>query len=87
MSTPVIAFSPGKNNPVTAAFGVVPAPVDQAVTTRKLPLKVVNKSRKTATYRLSYDPVVTQPGVRYLGLPEGLTLKAKSADRPRSRCG
>ena len=74
VSTPVIAFSPGANNPVTASFGVVPAPVDQAVTTKTLPLTVVNKSTRTSTYRLSYEPVVKQPGVSYTVSPATLTL-------------
>ena len=78
VSTPVVAFSPGANNPVTASFGVVPAPVDQAETTTTLPLKVVNKSRSTETYRLSYDPVVEQPGVSYSVSPSRLTLAAKT---------
>ena len=78
VSTPVLAFSRGKNNPVTAAFGVVPAPVDQAVTTKTLPLKVVNKSKRAATYRLSYEPVVKQPGVSYTVSPSSLTLAAKT---------
>ena len=78
VNTPVIAFSPGANDPVTASFGVVPAPVDQAVTTKTLPLTVVNKSTSTSTYRLSYDPVVEQPGVSYTVSPATLTLDAKT---------
>ena len=78
VSTPVVAFSPGANNPVTASFGVVPAPVDEAVTTKTLPLTVVNKSKRTSTYRLSYDPVVEQPGVSYTVSPAKLTVGAKT---------
>ncbi|MET0839740.1 MAG: S8 family serine peptidase, partial [Marmoricola sp.] len=78
VSTPVLAFSPGADNPVTASFGVVPAPVDKAVTTKTLPLTVVNKSTSTSTYRLSYDPVVEQPGVSYPVSPASVTLQGKS---------
>jgi hypothetical protein len=78
VSTRVVAYSPGANNPVTASFGVVQAPVDRAQTTRTLPLEVVNESGQSATYRLTYQPVVEQPGVSYTVSPSRLTVGARS---------
>ncbi len=75
----VIAYSPGDNNPVSASFGVVPVPVGQGRTTRTLPLTVLNTSTSSKTYRLSYDPIITQPGVSYRVSPSKLTVGAKSS--------
>ncbi len=71
----VIAYSPGEGNPVSASFGVVPAPVDQGQVTRTLPLNVVNKGTSTKRYTLSYSPVVAQPGVSYTVSPSALKVK------------
>ncbi len=73
-----IAFSPGPDNPVSASFGVVPAPVDRAKTSKTRPLTVVNKSNRTIRYQLSYEPVVSQPGVTYSVSPSTLSVKGKS---------
>ena len=69
-----IAFSPGADNPVSASFGVVPAQVDRGATTRRLPLTVLNQNSRATRYRLSYDPVITQPGVSYTVSPSTLTV-------------
>ncbi len=74
----VIAYSPGADNPVSASFGVVPAPVDQGALTKTLPLRVLNKSGRSRTFRLSYEAVVTQPGVRYSVSPRTLRLGPNS---------
>jgi subtilisin family serine protease len=74
----VIAYSPGADNPVSASFGVVPARVDRPTTTKTLPLTVLNQSRKTASYKLSYEPVISEPGVSYTVSPSTLTVKGNS---------
>ena len=78
VNSDVLAFSPGADNPVSASFGVVPARVDRGTTTKSLPLTVQNTGRGTARYRLSYEPVVTQPGVSYSVSPSTLTVKGNS---------
>ena len=78
VNSDVIAFSPGADNPVSASFGVVPARVDRATTTRTLPLTVLNQGSQTERYRLSYDPVIRQPGVSYSVSPSTLTVKGNS---------
>ena len=78
-----IAFSPGPDNPVSASFGVVPAPVDKANTSKTLPLTVVNKSNRTTRYQLSYEPVVSQPGVSYSVSPSTLSVKGKSQGKAK----
>ena len=74
-----IAYSPGDNNPVSASFGVVPVPVSQGPTTRTRPLTVLNRGKSTHSYELSYDPVISQPGVSYTVSPSKLTVKSKSS--------
>jgi hypothetical protein len=78
VETDTIAFSPGADNPVSASFGVVPARVDKGTLTRSLPLTVLNTGRKSTRYELSYDPVITQPGVSYTVSPSRLTVAGNS---------
>ena len=78
VDTDTIAFSPGADNPVSASFGVVPARVDQGTLTKTLPLTVMNTSRRSTRYELSYDPVITQPGVSYSVSPSRLTVAGNS---------
>ena len=75
-------LQPGGDNPVSASFGVVPAPVDQALTTKTLPLTVINKSRRTELQPL-LRPRGQQPGVSYSVTPSTLTVTATPADRRR----
>jgi subtilisin family serine protease len=75
----VLAYSPGANNPVSASFGVVPVPVGQGTKTLTRPLTVLNKSSKAKNVKLSYEPVVSQPGVSYSVSPTTLRVKANSS--------
>ncbi len=79
--TDTIAFSPGADNPVTASFGVVPARINKRTVTKTLPLTVMNTSRRSTRYQLSYDPVITQPGVSYSVSPSRLTVRGNSTGK------
>ena len=76
-----IAFSPGANDPVSASFGVVPARVDRGTVTKTRPLTVVNRGNRAVRYKLSYEPVVDQPGVSYSVSPSTLTVQGDSRAR------
>jgi subtilisin family serine protease len=78
-----IAYSPGQDNPVSASFGVVPARVDRGTISRSLPLTVHNESGRSTRYHLSYDPVVSQPGVSYSVSPRTLTVKGHGTGKAK----
>jgi hypothetical protein len=63
---------------VSASFGVVPVRADQATATKTLPLTVLNKTNTRTRYQLSYQPVISQPGVSYTVSPSALTLNGRS---------
>ncbi len=75
VSAPVLAWSPGANKPVSASFGVVPVPASQPTATKTRPLNLLNTTGATTKYRLTYQPVITQPGVSYTVSPASVTLK------------
>ena len=68
---------------MSASFGVVPARVDKGTTSKTLPLTVVNKSNRTTRYQLSYEPVITQPGVSYTVSPSTLSVKGNSQGKAK----
>jgi subtilisin family serine protease len=76
-TTRVLAYVKGDHNPVSASFGAVQAPVDQATVkeTRTVTLQNFNSAKKTAT--LKYDAVVSQPGVSYSVSPTSVTIPAR----------
>jgi subtilisin family serine protease len=63
--TKSIAYTKGKNQPVSASFGVVPAPIDGGNVVKQKTVVVKNLGGKATTYRVAYDSVVDSPGVTY----------------------
>jgi len=76
VSTKVIAYSMDRAGGVSASFGVVEAPVDQAKVTRTRTIRVRNTGTSTTTVKTAYQSVISQPGVSYKASPASLTLKA-----------
>lgn len=73
-STKVLAYASGRHNPVSASFGVVPAPVAGGTVTRTKKITVRNFDKTPVSVKLSYDAVNTQPGVSYSVFPTSLKL-------------
>lgn len=73
-STQVIAYTSQAGNPVSASFGVVPAPVDGGTVTLTKKVAVRNFAKGTSKVALAYDAVVRQPGVRYTVSPSTLAV-------------
>jgi subtilisin family serine protease len=74
--TTSIAYTQGANQPVSASFGVVEAPVDNGPVTRTKTIVVRNLSNKKASYKLSYDAVNVGTGVTYSISPKTLKVAA-----------
>jgi subtilisin family serine protease len=65
VKTKSIAYVKGKDQPVSASFGVVPAPINGGTVVRHKTLVVKNLGGKKRTYRLGYDAVNPSPGVSF----------------------
>ncbi|HET9501260.1 MAG TPA: S8 family serine peptidase [Marmoricola sp.] len=72
----VLAYSADVPGGVSASFGVVAVPADQASATRSRVVTLENTGATPVTLQLSYDPVVEQPGVSYSVSPASVTLAA-----------
>jgi subtilisin family serine protease len=69
VSNTVLAYAEAGSGVVSASFGVVEVGSAQVQTARRI--TVANKGVSTAVYRVDYDPVADQPGVRYsLSVPQ-----------------
>jgi subtilisin family serine protease len=83
VSTKLLAWTVGPNNPVTAGFGVVQARIDGGMVTRTKKVKVKNLNKKTVKVKVRYESLVSQPGVSYsvsrskLKLRQGQTKTVK----------
>ncbi len=75
-TTTALAYVDQANNGVSASFGVVPAPINQAKVTRSLKVTVLNKGTTSKSFKLSYDSVNSSPGVAYTVSPSTLTVGA-----------
>lgn len=64
-----------KGTAVSATFGVVPAPITGGTVTKTRTVKVQNASKKTTTYKLSYEAVNAAAGVSYSVSPKKVTVK------------
>ncbi|HET9646992.1 MAG TPA: S8 family serine peptidase, partial [Microlunatus sp.] len=78
VGTVVLAYSKTKPGVVSASFGVVEAPITAKKVTKTQQVTVQNKANSPRTVKLSYSPVVKQPGVSYSVSPTSLRLKARS---------
>jgi subtilisin family serine protease len=76
--TKTIVYTKGANQPVSASFGVVPAPIAGGVVKKTKTVVVRNLGGKKATYSLGYDAVNSSPGVTYTVSPKKLTVAGHS---------
>jgi subtilisin family serine protease len=76
VSTKSIAYTQGADQPVSASFGVVEAPVDEDSVTRSKTIVVRNLGNRPTKYKLSYDAVNPGTGVTYSISPKTLTVGA-----------
>ncbi len=74
-STKVLAWTRGRNNPVSASFGVVPAPIDGGVLTQTKKVVVANYGKKKTKVALRYQAVNPSPGVSYSVSPRRVKVK------------
>ncbi|GAA1838691.1 S8 family serine peptidase [Microlunatus capsulatus] len=74
VQTDVIAYTLGRGA-VSASFGVVAAPADEAKVTKTQQVRIRNTSKRTTTAAVAYQPVVSQPGVSYRASRSTVTLK------------
>ncbi|MCO7220078.1 S8 family serine peptidase, partial [Klenkia sp. PcliD-1-E] len=68
----VLAYAEAGSGVVTASFGVVEVDQEQVSATKTI--TVENKGGRAAVYRVSYDALVAQPGVRYALSAQRLTI-------------
>ena len=76
VSTKVIAYSLDKAGAVSASFGAVEAPIDQAKVTRTRTIRIRNTGSATTTVKVAYQSVIKQPGVSYSASRSKVTLRA-----------
>ena len=79
VGTKLLAWTKGPNNPVTAGFGVIHAPINGGTITRTKTVKVKNLNKKTVKVSVDYESLNSQPGVSYSVRPGNLKIKAKKA--------
>jgi hypothetical protein len=75
VGTRLLAWTKGPHNPVTASFGVVPAPVTGDTISRIKTIVVKNLNKKDIRVRARYRPIVSQPGVSYSVTPSRFSLR------------
>jgi subtilisin family serine protease len=75
----VLAYVNTPANAVSASFGPVEAPIDGGRLTKTKKLVVQNTGRKAVTVKLSYQAVVSTPGVTYKVSPSTLTVPGGSS--------
>jgi subtilisin family serine protease len=73
----LLAWTKGPNNPVSASFGTIEAPINGGTITRTKKVKVQNLDNKTVDVSVNYEALVSQPGVTYSVKPSKLTIKQK----------
>ncbi len=76
VGTTVLAYADAGSGGVSASFGVVEAPANRATVSARRTITLQNTGTRDANLTLSYDAVVTQPGVRYSVSPARVTVKA-----------
>ncbi|CAB4934539.1 unannotated protein [freshwater metagenome] len=72
LNNTVLAYAEAGSGVVTASFGVVEVDQEQVSATKTI--TVANKGTRAAVYRVSYDALVQQPGVRYALSAQRLTV-------------
>lgn len=72
--TDILAYSADNPGGVSASFGVVEVPADQASVTKTRTITVQNTGSSSANLTVSYDAVVDEPGVSYQVSPSLVTL-------------
>ncbi|SSC24887.1 Peptidase S8, subtilisin-related, partial [Klenkia terrae] len=72
LNNTVLAYAEAGSGVVTASFGVVEVDQEQVSATKTI--TVANKGTRAAVYRVSYDALVEQPGVRYALSAQRLTV-------------
>jgi subtilisin family serine protease len=77
VKTKLLAYVSGANNPVSASFGVVEAPINGGTVTRTRQLTIRNLGKKTAKVSVSYEAINNQPGVSYSVSPSKVSIKSK----------
>jgi len=77
--TTSVAYTRGKDQPVSASFGVVEAPIDEDPFTKTKTIVVRNLGSAPASYKLSYDAVNAGTGVTYSVSPRTLKVDAHKA--------
>jgi subtilisin family serine protease len=81
VTTRSIAYTKGKNQPVSASFGVVQVPVAGGTVTKSKTVVVRNLGTKRTTYTVAYDAVNPGTGVAYTVSRKTLTVPAHGARR------
>ncbi|MFW6774030.1 S8 family serine peptidase [Nocardioides sp. CPCC 205120] len=76
--TSTLAWTNGNDNPVSATFGIVNAPITTEKLTRQKTITVRNDASRAVTYQLGYQAATTQPGVGYSLSASSLTVPARS---------
>ncbi|WP_109504729.1 S8 family serine peptidase [Klenkia soli] len=72
LNNTVLAYAEAGSGVVTASFGVVEVDQEQVSATKTI--TVSNKGDRAAVYRVTYDALVQQPGVRYALSAQRLTV-------------
>ena len=79
VKTSVLAWTNGANSPVSASFGVVPAPVGGGAVVKTKQVKVSNTANRSVRISVAYQSLNSSPGVSYSVFPRSLQLGAKKS--------
>lgn len=79
VSTSVLAYSSSTPGAVSASFGVVPVDTNRVSTTRTTRIRVQNTGSRTANVTLSYEGIVSEPGVSYSVWPRTARIPARGS--------
>ena len=86
VGTTVLAYTTNTPGAVSASFGVVPVTTDRVSVTKTQNLRVQNTGARAIEVVLSYDPIVSQPGVSYSVSPRSSRCRRAATPPPRSPC-
>ncbi|WP_051266849.1 S8 family peptidase [Nakamurella lactea] len=79
VTTDVLAYNTDTPGGVSATFGVVWQAANKAKSTQTRTIKVQNTAKTGATFKVSYEGLVTSPGIQYTVKPASIYLPPKGS--------
>lgn len=79
VTSSVVAYNTNTAGGVSASFGVVEAPIGRSTLTQTRSIRVQNTGSEPADLSLSYDALISQPGVSYEVTPSSVRIRANGS--------